>query len=266
MPTLRTFQNGEHSDEQRSHPERRLDGKNGSEGCLLCHANQAGRSKIVEVYQLLPECYQSIVAWMRQFGCQMITYIDDNLLLASSKEEAQVQTKLMVVLFEALGFSVNYKKSVLDPQQLMEFLGFQIDSRSMTIALHNRTEASSIHWESQLGNISHHTSSSVLSGAARSETCHSYAISGPRFSHLGYESREGGAVVVSGAGETLERIQPETSISVPKDSNGFLEIGLGSSLSRDSDRWSMDLQGKSISHQLPGVVDSISDNSIICEE
>ena len=41
--------------------------------------------------------------------------------------------------------------------------------------------------------------------------------------------------------ETLERIQPETSILVPKDSNGCFEIGLGSSLSRHSDRWPVDL-------------------------
>ena len=76
-----------------------------------------------------------VVAWMRQFGCRMITYIDDNLLVAPSKEEAQVLARLMVVLFEALWFSVNYKKSVLDPQQSMEFLGFLIDSRSMTVRL-----------------------------------------------------------------------------------------------------------------------------------
>ena len=69
-----------------------------------------------------------IVAWM-------ITYIDDYLLLAPSKEEAQVLARLMVVLFEALGFSMNYKKSVLDPQQSMEFLRLWIDSRSMTVAL-----------------------------------------------------------------------------------------------------------------------------------
>ena len=65
----------------------------------------------------------------------MITYIDDNLLLAPSKEEAHVLARLMVVLFEALWFSVNYKKFVLDPQQSMEFLGFLIDSRSMTVGL-----------------------------------------------------------------------------------------------------------------------------------
>ena len=59
---------------------------------------------------------------MRQFGCQMITYIDDNWLLAPSKEEAQVLARLMMVLFEALGFSVHYKKSVLDTQQSMDFL------------------------------------------------------------------------------------------------------------------------------------------------
>ena len=75
--------------------------------------------------------HQNSQAWMRQFGCRMITYIDDNFLLAPSKEEAQVLARLMVVLIEALEFDVNYKKSLLDPKQSMEFLGLWIDSRSI---------------------------------------------------------------------------------------------------------------------------------------
>ena len=35
VPTLGTFQNGKHTDDQGPHPGRRLDGENGSEGCLL---------------------------------------------------------------------------------------------------------------------------------------------------------------------------------------------------------------------------------------
>ena len=48
VPTLGTFQNGKRSDDQRSHPRRRLDGKNGSEEYLLCPANQARGSEVVE--------------------------------------------------------------------------------------------------------------------------------------------------------------------------------------------------------------------------
>ena len=49
FPTLRTFQNGEHSDDERPHPGRKLDGKNGSEGCQFCPADQAGGLEMVEV-------------------------------------------------------------------------------------------------------------------------------------------------------------------------------------------------------------------------
>ena len=49
VPTLGTFQNGKRSDDQRSYPRRRLDGKNGSEGFLPCPANQARGSEVVEV-------------------------------------------------------------------------------------------------------------------------------------------------------------------------------------------------------------------------
>ena len=49
VPTLATFQNGKHTDDQRPHPGRRLDGENGSEGCLLCPANQTEGSEVVEI-------------------------------------------------------------------------------------------------------------------------------------------------------------------------------------------------------------------------
>ena len=138
VPTLETFQNGEHSDNQRSHPGRRLDGKNGSEGCLLCIANQVAGSKMVEVPKgrgdlqiyispIWPISCSKSVYQSSQTGC----FLDETVWVS----KAQVQPKLMVLLFEVLGFSINYKKSVLDPQLSMEFLGFQIDSRSMTVAL-----------------------------------------------------------------------------------------------------------------------------------
>ena len=270
VPTLGTFQNGKHTDDQKPHPRRRLDGENGSEGCLLCPANQTGGSAMVEIPMGGGDLrvHESPI---RPIGCSQTVHqnsqtsggldetvwlsddniIDDNLLLAPSKEEAQVLARLMLVLFEALGFSVNYQKSVLDPQQSLEFLGFRIDSRSMTVALpageigqnsqsgkeppgpdfHNRKGASTIHRESQFSNVSHPSGSSFLSGSAGNKTCHPFSLLGPRLSHCCDKPREGGAFVVGGAGETLKQVQPETTVSLPKDSDRCFEIGMGSSLS-----------------------------------
>ena len=101
--------------------------------------------------------------------------------------------------------------------------------------IHNGKGPSTIHRKSQLSNTSHPTSSSVLSGSAGSETCHPYTQTGPRLSHF-YDKPREVAFVVGGAGETLERVQSETTVLLPKDSDRCFETGLGSSLSRDSDR------------------------------
>ena len=73
------------------------------------------------------------IAWLRQLGCRMITYIDDNLIMAPTEEEATYQAKIAVALLEALRFVVNRPKSILIPCQELQFLGFSIDSVAMTI-------------------------------------------------------------------------------------------------------------------------------------
>ena len=63
-----------------------------------------------------------VIAWLRQLGCRIITYIDDNLIMASTKEEANNLAEIAVTLLESLGFLVN-----------PTFLGFCINSSDMTI-------------------------------------------------------------------------------------------------------------------------------------
>ena len=47
----------------------------------------------------------------------MINYINNNLLMANTKEEAKLMGKLAVTLPEQLGFIVNYAKSLLESVQ-----------------------------------------------------------------------------------------------------------------------------------------------------
>ena len=76
-----------------------------------------------------------IVAWLRQLGIRMVAYIYDFLLLAGSKEEAHhLQAQLMLTLSQALRFSINTKKSLMNPCHKIEFLGVMIQSH--TPALH----------------------------------------------------------------------------------------------------------------------------------
>jgi hypothetical protein len=92
--------------------------------------------------RIFTKILRPVIAWLRQLGCRLISYIDDNLLIAPSKQEATLMSQLATQLFEALEFSVNYPKSVLEPTQSLEFLGLIVDSVSMTITAPERKLAS----------------------------------------------------------------------------------------------------------------------------
>ena len=76
-----------------------------------------------------------ITAWLTQLGCRMISYVDNNLILATSRQEAKMWGKLSIALLEGLGFTVNYEKYSLDPAQRTVFLGFMINSMEMSISV-----------------------------------------------------------------------------------------------------------------------------------
>ena len=69
-----------------------------------------------------------VMAILRSLGLRMIIYIDDILLMAETKSQAQENTAGLVFCLENLGFIINQKKSVLDPGQGIEFLGFTVNS------------------------------------------------------------------------------------------------------------------------------------------
>ena len=62
-------------------------------------------------------------------------YLDDILLLAPTADLCLAQGKFLMELLQDLGFLVNMNKSVLTPTQRIIFLGFLIDSVTMTISL-----------------------------------------------------------------------------------------------------------------------------------
>ena len=76
-----------------------------------------------------------IVSTLRQLGIRVIIYLDDMLVLADSVQEARAHLRAVVEILVALGFVRNTKKSVFQPAQRLEFLGFVIDTRDMLIPL-----------------------------------------------------------------------------------------------------------------------------------
>lgn len=76
-----------------------------------------------------------VVGMLRKTGVRLIVYLDDILIMAESKQFVNQHAQLVLGTLENLGFVVNYEKSVMIPSPQMEFLGFLVDSTTMTLAL-----------------------------------------------------------------------------------------------------------------------------------
>jgi len=68
-------------------------------------------------------------------GIHLIIYLDDILLMHQSKGDLAQLVSLVGQIFQALDLMVNLKKSQLAPTQEMKFLGFQVNSTSLHLAL-----------------------------------------------------------------------------------------------------------------------------------
>ena len=81
--------------------------------------------------KLLKPVYSSF----RELGHSVIGYIDDSLLVGESKEELGDAVINLIKLFDRLGLTVHPGKSVIQPVQKIEFLGFELNSIDMTVSL-----------------------------------------------------------------------------------------------------------------------------------
>lgn len=72
---------------------------------------------------------------LRRQGLRVIIYLDDILLMADSRETFGRHMRILTDTLQQLGFILNQGKCVQEPQQRIEFLGFCVDSRTMTLSL-----------------------------------------------------------------------------------------------------------------------------------
>ncbi len=72
---------------------------------------------------------------MREKGIIIAGYLDDQILMAYSDQEAIEAGTYAAKLFEDLGFTINIEKSVTKPTSIIEHLGFIINSDSMTVTM-----------------------------------------------------------------------------------------------------------------------------------
>ncbi|KAM9984513.1 hypothetical protein ACTFIZ_007578 [Dictyostelium cf. discoideum] len=74
-----------------------------------------------------------VLRMLRDINVSVIAYLDDLLIVGSTKEECLSNLKKTMDLLVKLGFKLNLEKSVLEPTQSITFLGLRIDSLSMKL-------------------------------------------------------------------------------------------------------------------------------------
>ena len=70
---------------------------------------------------------------LRGHGVRIIVYIDDIIPLADDPKTLIEHIDQTMRLFKSLGFTINEEKSQLVPSQKVTFLGFILDSFTMTV-------------------------------------------------------------------------------------------------------------------------------------
>lgn len=76
-----------------------------------------------------------LLRWARRQGIRTTGYLDDLLILASSKESAILYTRLVQEKLAQLGWLINTTKSQLVHSQVIAHLGMIIDSTNMTFTV-----------------------------------------------------------------------------------------------------------------------------------
>ena len=162
-----------------------------------------------------------VIAWLRQLGCRITTYIDDNLIMASTKEEANNLAEIAVTLLESLGFLVNPTKSVMPgnvvPGVLHQFVrhdnsGATTETPENAIVgeeparchLNHRKRTGQVCGNSVLDGSGNSSCTSVLQSAAACEELCDQDTERVRHSNSNRGRFEGGATVVVGPSPQLE--------------------------------------------------------------
>ena len=85
--------------------------------------------------RIFTKMLKPVYSTLRKRGHANVAYIDDSLLISKTETECQRNVQETAQLLDRLGLTVNVEKSVFKPTRRIQFLGFIIDSESMTIAL-----------------------------------------------------------------------------------------------------------------------------------
>ena len=80
--------------------------------------------------QVFTRVFAAVSAWAHSHGIQLLRYLDDWLVLASSEQEARQAVWSLLSLCHTLGIVINEKKFNLVPTQTAKYLGMTIDTEA----------------------------------------------------------------------------------------------------------------------------------------
>ena len=75
------------------------------------------------------------MSFLKKLKIRLIIYIEDILILGADLAEILMARDSVLAILQSLGFIINLKKSVLEPSNLMEFLGFLVNSVDLTLTV-----------------------------------------------------------------------------------------------------------------------------------
>ena len=73
------------------------------------------------------------LSFLRDRGVMIVMYIDDPLIVSPTEKQCQVDTTVTLTLFDRFGFTINTEKSCLQPTQEITYLGFLLNSKTLSI-------------------------------------------------------------------------------------------------------------------------------------
>ena len=76
-----------------------------------------------------------VVGFLRKHGIRLVIYLDDLLFMNDSRDGVLNDLEVAVDLLESLGFLINREKSIVDPSQIMEYIGLVVDSVRLSFSL-----------------------------------------------------------------------------------------------------------------------------------
>lgn len=152
--SLRAFQNGRFTSCEGNVATKQLHVQNRSERCIFQYSI-VSRVKEIRSVSLarkhvrvpmplfrLRTCSSNIytllripIAILRRINIRIIVYLDDMLLINQTVEGVKMAKDPLIYLLQHLGFVINIPKAVLSLVKIIEFLGLEINSKQMTLAL-----------------------------------------------------------------------------------------------------------------------------------